>query len=182
MKGVLIHGALLGVMLVYGYKTWTKDDAAKPAGGEVVMWTRPEADVAKIEFQTDNRLVRLERRGTGADAYWWGIEQKTVKKPKPSDPAAPPPATPELVDELTTTEFPVGPEGEKLVKTLARMRAIRGVGVPKDDAKKDYGLDVARTSIAVVFGDGAISGGDRATARLRSASVRGIPGAWDASS
>jgi hypothetical protein len=85
MKGVLIHGALLGVMLVYGYKTWTKDEAAKPTGGEVVMWTRGEADVSKIEFQTDNRLVRLERRGAGADAYWWGTETKTVKKPKPID-------------------------------------------------------------------------------------------------
>lgn len=175
MKGVIVHGALLGVMLVYGYKTWTKEEATKPVGGEVVMWTRGEADVSKIEFQTDKRLVRIERRGAGADAYWWGTETKTIKKPKPidapppADPAAPPPA-PEFVDETTTTEFPVGPEGEKLVKQFARMRAIKSVGVPKDDVKQDYGLADSQTSIAVVFADGAktlvvggrvFGGGDR---------------------
>ncbi len=178
MKGVIVHGALLGVMLVYGYRTWTKEEATKPVGGEVVMWTRGEADLSKIEFQTENRLVRIERRGTGAAAYWWGSESKTIKKPKPIDPPAPadpaapppPPPAPEFVDETTTTEFPIGPEGEKLVKQFARMRAIKSVGVPKDDAKKDYGLADAQTSIAVVFADGAktlvvggrvFGGGDR---------------------
>jgi hypothetical protein len=190
MKGVLIHGALLGVMLIYGYRTWTADEDAKPStGGDVVLWTRDEASLTKLELQTENRLVRLERRGQGADAYWWGSEAKTVKKPKPAaptptptptdpagagsgsgsaaptDPAGagsgsaaptpPPPAEPEFITETTTSEFPVGPEGEKLVKQFARMRAIRSVGVPKDDAKKDYGLEGAQTSIAVVFGDGA---------------------------
>ena len=58
MKGVIVHGALLGVMLVYGYRTWTKEEATKPVGGEVVMWTRGEADLTKIEFQTENRLAR----------------------------------------------------------------------------------------------------------------------------
>lgn len=181
MKGVIVHGALLGVMLVYGYRAWTADDRKQPATtGEVVLWTRDEASLTKLELQTDSRSVRLERRGQGADAYWWGTESKTVKKPKPVDPpaaptdpatppgtapdagvdgdagaaAAPPPA-PEFISETTTTEFPVGPEGEKLLKQFARMRAIRSVGVPGDAAKKDYGLDGTETSIAVVFANGA---------------------------
>ena len=81
------------------------------------------------------------------------------------------PAPPPLpTHETTTTEFPVGPEGEKLVKQFARMRAIKSVGVPKDDVKQDYGLADSQTSIAVVFADGAktlvvggrvFGGGDR---------------------
>ncbi|MEZ4400139.1 MAG: hypothetical protein R3B06_08980 [Kofleriaceae bacterium] len=204
MKGVLIHGALLGVMLVYGYKTWSREASTKPTTGEVVMWNRTEAELTKLEYQTDERTVRIERRGQGADAYWWGTETKTIKKPKPIDPAAPvtpdpakadpakadpakadpakadpakpgaakadpatpdptateptPPAeppAPEFITETTTTEFPIGDEGVKVIKQFARMRAIQGVGVPNDDDKKSYGLTDAKTSIAVVFADGA---------------------------
>lgn len=176
MKGVIIHGALLGVMLIYGYRTWTKQDAAKPTTGEVVMWTRGESDLKTIEFTSEKRTVKLERKGQGADAYWWGTESKQTKKPNPpaqaavpavpDDPATPDvneakpavpevPADPPFTTETTTTEFPIGPEGEKLVKQYARMRAIKSIGVPSAEAKKDYGLDESQTSVAAVFADGS---------------------------
>jgi hypothetical protein len=60
-----------------------------------------------------------------------------------------------MITETTTTEFPIGPEGEKLVKQYTRMRAIKSLGVPTDESKKDYALTESQTSIAVVFGDGA---------------------------
>ena len=168
MKGVIVHGALLGVMLIYGYRTWTKSEAIKPATGEVVMWTLDEADLKTIELTTENKTVRIERRGEGAGAYWWGVDSRQTKKakpvvppptpapvdptkpadpaaPKPGDPAKPAdpaakpadpaakptdppvdpakPAEPEMITETVTTEFPIGPEGEKLVKQYARMRA-----------------------------------------------------------
>jgi hypothetical protein len=174
MKGVIVHGALLAVMLIYGYRTWNKKEEARPAGGEVVMWTRAETDLEAIELTSEKRTVRIERRVLAKDSYWWGTETKQVKKPKlpeppkpvPDDPATPdvdeskaapppPPAEPEFTEETVTTEFPVGPEGEKLVKQYARMRAIKGIGVPSEQVKKDYGLAESQTSVGVVFGDGA---------------------------
>lgn len=161
MKGVIIHGALLGIMLIYGYRSWTRTEGARPTTGEVVLWTRPETDVKTIELTSDKRTVKLERRGDAKDPYWWGTESKVVKKPKPVppvDPTAPapaPPPAPELIDETVVTEFPVGPEGEKLVKQYARMRGIKSIGKPTDEVKKDYGLTESVTSVGVVFGDGA---------------------------
>lgn len=158
--GAIVHGGLLGVMLLYGYRTWTKKEEARPATGEVVMWTRGEEQLAKLEYSSDKRTVRIERRGTGADAHWWGLETKTTKKPKPVEPPppnapAPPPAEPEWIEETVTNEFPIGPEGEKLIKQYTRMRAIKALGVPTEEQKKDYGLTESQTSVAAVFAEGA---------------------------
>ncbi|HVV81845.1 MAG TPA: DUF4340 domain-containing protein, partial [Kofleriaceae bacterium] len=158
MKGVIIHGGLLAVMLAYGYTTWTRDKSAKPTAGQVVMWTRPVADVKTIEMATTDRTLHLERRGSGADEYWWGSETRTTKRSRPvppsDDPAAPPPApTEETVTD--TREFPVGDVGTKLVSDLAAMRAVKVIGTLKDAAKKDYGLDDTSKTISVVFGDGS---------------------------
>lgn len=163
MKGAIIHGTLLAIMLVYGYLSWTKEKPKKALIGEVVMWNRAEGDLKAIEFATTDHTLRIERRGEGAKAYWWGIDTRTSKKvkpvppppaPKPGEPPPPPPE-PEYIDETVTREFPVGEPGEKLVKDLAAMRAIKGLGVVKEEAKKDYELVDTTKTIAVVFGDGA---------------------------
>lgn len=163
MKGVIVHGALLAVMLVYGYLTWTKEKPAATVTGDVVMWNRGEPELKAIELAATDQTLRLERRGEDAAAYWWGIDSRTTKKMKPVEPppppapgeAPPPPPEPEWITETTVREFPVGEPGEKLVKDLARMRAIRSLGVVKDEAKKDYELVDTTKTIAVVFGDGA---------------------------
>ncbi len=163
MKGVIVHGALLAIMLVYGYVTWTKEKPKKALTGEVVMWNRAESDLKAVEFATKDHTLRIERRGEGANAYWWGIDTRTSKKlkpqetPPPANPGEPPPPPPEpeYIDETVTREFPVGEPGEKLVKDLAAMRAIKGLGVVKEEAKKDYELVDTTKTIAIVFGDGA---------------------------
>ncbi|MBA3395244.1 MAG: hypothetical protein H0T89_21530, partial [Deltaproteobacteria bacterium] len=76
MRGALIHGVLLAVMLVYGYRTWTRDKTVKPDIGSVVLWNKAE-----------KRIVKLERKGTGADAYWWGSDTTIEQKPKAPDAA-----------------------------------------------------------------------------------------------
>ncbi len=93
MKGIAIHGALLAVMLGVAYQTWTRDTTIRVSTGEVEIWDKKADDVTAVEFQTtrkdattgavNERTVRVERRGTGADAYWWGIETRTDQKPKP---------------------------------------------------------------------------------------------------
>lgn len=163
MKGVIVHGALLAIMLVYGYVTWTTEKPKKALTGEVVMWNRAESDLKAVEFATKDHTLRIERRGEGAGAYWWGIDTRTSKKLKPQEPPPPaqpgepppPPPEPEYVEETVTREFPVGEPGEKLVKDLAAMRAIKALGVVKEEAKKDYELVDTTKTIAIVFGDGA---------------------------
>ena len=163
MRGVIVHAALLVVMLAYGYRTWTKEDEVKPVAGDVVLWNRSEAELKTVEFATADRTLKLERRGQGAGAYWWGVETRTTKKlketpppPPPADPTqpAPPPPAPEYVDETTTREFPIGEPGEKLVKDLARMRAIKSIGTIKDDQKKDFELVDTSKTISVVMNNG----------------------------
>jgi hypothetical protein len=84
MRSALIHGVLLAVMLVYGYRTWTRDKTVKPNLGSVVLWNKTEADLVSIEFKTEKKTMRVERRGEGA-GYWWGTETTIEKKPKPPE-------------------------------------------------------------------------------------------------
>jgi hypothetical protein len=164
MKSVIVHGILLAVMLVYGYLTWTKEPPKPSVAGEVPMWTRPASDLKAIEFASPDRTLRLERRGEGAAAYWWGTETKTTKKmkpqppqPPPADPSQPPPPppAPEYIDETTTREFPIGEPGDKLIADVARMRAIKSIGVVDEAKKKDYELIDTSKTISIVFNDGA---------------------------
>ena len=75
-------------------------------------------------------------------------------------PVAPPPPT-EFTEEISTREFPIGESGEKLVANVAQMRAIRSLGVIKDDAKKDYELVDTTKTISMVMSDGAKMHGRR---------------------
>src|SRR5205085_8118416 len=86
MRGALIHGVLLLVMLVYGYRTWTRDKTVKPDLGSVVLWNKTEAELASIEFKSDKKTVHLERKTEGKDGYWWGTETTVEKRPKPKPP------------------------------------------------------------------------------------------------
>ena len=207
MKGAIIHGVLLAVMLVYGYRTWTRDKTVGPDLGSVVLWDKADADLVSIEWKSDTKVVKLERR-TGPETYWWGSDTTITKTPKPVTPppippgqgsgagsgsaagsaagsgagsgsaagsgagsgsagsaagsgagsgsaAAPPP--PEMVETKKTREFPLGDTGDTLVKSLTAARAIRDLGSPTAEAKKDYKLDDAKTTLTVTFKDGSRS-------------------------
>ena len=82
MKGAIIHGVLLAVMLVYGYRTWTRDKSSAPDIGSVVLWDKADNDLVSIEYKTENKIVKLEHR-TGADNYWWGIDTTIEKRGRP---------------------------------------------------------------------------------------------------
>ena len=181
MRGAIVHGALLAVMLIYGYRTWTRDKTVQPDLGEVVLWDRPEADLVSVEYTADKKIVKLERKGTGADTYWWGLDTTIEKKPKPTPPkpadagsgsagsaaagsgsgsgsgsAAPPPPIEEEEVGRKTHEFPLGEAGDKLIKGYAAARALRDLGTPNEAARKDYKLDEPKkTKITVTFKDGA---------------------------
>ena len=92
MKGAIVHGALLAVMLVFGYKTWTKEKTETPAvtTGDVVLWNKSESELVALEYAAPKRTVKIERRGEGANSYWWGVETKETPPPPPPTPPAPP--------------------------------------------------------------------------------------------
>ena len=52
MRGALIHGVLLAVMLVYGYRTWTRDKTVQPNVGSVVLWNKADTDLVSIEYRS----------------------------------------------------------------------------------------------------------------------------------
>jgi Domain of unknown function (DUF4340) len=174
MRGALIHGILLAVMLVYGYRTWTRDKTAEPAAGSVTMWSKPETDLVSIELKSPKKIVKLEKKPEG---YWWGADTTIDLKPKPATgsngsaastgsaasaagsngsgagSAAKPPVEEEEVGRKTH-EFPLGDPGDTMVKNWSTAHALRDLGVPNADAKKDYKLDDAKTTITVTFTDG----------------------------
>jgi hypothetical protein len=96
MKSALIHGVLLAVMLVYGYRTWTRDTTVKPDLGSVKLWDKSESDLVALEYKSDRKTVRVEqRKDASGEPYWWGVETTIEKKPKPQPPKPAEPAEPE---------------------------------------------------------------------------------------
>ncbi len=83
MRGALIHGILLAVMLVYGYRTWTRDKTVLPNVGNVVLWDKAEADIASIEYKGIRKVVTLARKPEG---YWWGTDVTVETKARPRAP------------------------------------------------------------------------------------------------
>jgi hypothetical protein len=173
MRGALIHGALLVVMLVYGYRTWTRDKTIKPDLGSVVLWDKRDSDLVSIELKSDKKITKLERRNQGGETYWWGIETTIEKKPKPAEPPKPSegsgsagsatgsdagsaakPATPAEEEVRKVVEFPLGEPGDNLIKSYAEAHALRDLGQLSADQKKEYKLDDAKMTLTVTFKDG----------------------------
>jgi len=85
MRGALIHGILLAVMLIYGYRTWTRDKTVQPNVGDVVLWNKTEGDLVSIEYTSPKKTVKLEKKPAG---YWWGTDTTVETKVLP--PKTPP--------------------------------------------------------------------------------------------
>jgi len=196
MRSALIHGVLLAVMLVYGYRTWTRDKSVKPDLGSVELWSKSESDLASIEFKSEKKTVHLDHRKDGKDDYWWGTETTVEKKPKPKPPepkpapagsgsdatgsgsagsgsagsgsaakpaagsgsagsgsagsgsagsgsgSATPPKPPpvEMVETTKKREFPLGDNGEKVIKAFTEAHAVDDLGTPSADQLVNYKL------------------------------------------
>jgi hypothetical protein len=155
MRSALIHGALLAIMLVYGYRTWTRDKTAKVDLGSVVLWSKSPSDVVSIEYKTETKIITILTKTEGKDTYLWGNEVTITKPPKPAGSAAPAPTSDK--DARKTREFPVGEAAEKLVAGWADARALRDLGKIDDKKKADYKLVDPKATLTVTFKDGAHS-------------------------
>lgn len=156
MKSALIHGVLLVIMGLYGYRAFTAP-AVTPdaAAGSIAMWSFSDGDLTSVEYKTDKKTVTLSRRGDGTAAYWWGTEAKT------ETPLAAKPATPGADGSVsaaipagsvtTTREFPVGEGAEKVVTSIAAGRATLSLGVLDDAGRAQYGLDKPSATLRATF-------------------------------
>lgn len=104
MKTAIIHGALLLVMLIYGYSTWTRDKSVSPDVGSVQLWERSLDDLTGIAFKSETKEVKLEKRSDASGAYWWGTDTSISKRPKPTPAPATPPATPDPAKPADATK------------------------------------------------------------------------------
>lgn len=172
MKGAIIHGVLLAVMLIYGYRTISRDTKATADLGSVVVFDKKAGDLASLVYKTDAKTVTLTRRGQGADAYWWGTEVRREKKAKPApvetttpDKAAPDKAAPgetpakrpitEFEDVEVTSEFPVSDTVVELASQLAGLRALRQLPLPTAEETKAFGLAEKTAKLELAFAGGA---------------------------
>ena len=182
MRGALIHGVLLAVMLVYGYRTWTRDKTIQPNVGNVVLWNKSESDLVSIEYRSPKKVLKIERNPAG---YWWGNDTTIETKVKPTPPkpdqagsagsgsagsgsagsgsgsgsgsAAETPTVEEEETGRKSREFPLGEQGDKLIKAYASARALRDLGKPNEAARKDYKLGTKPTNIVTMKDGKAVS-------------------------
>lgn len=170
MKSIFVHGALLGTALLVAFLTWTEDrstGAAEEPG--VTVWQHDPEDVAGVTYRSDERVVELEHRGPAGGRYLWARETTPVPPTSapdtlPGEPAAPGTRT-------NVEEYPVGEAGTALVEGLARLRAVRDLGVADDASRARYGLTEPGPDIVVrlqggeerkiSLGKNVVGGGDR---------------------
>lgn len=170
MRGVIVHGVLLFVMLIVGYRVATKAPEPKAELGDIEVFKRRADDVVRVTYQSDTKKVTIERRGSGAGAYWWGTEVRKEKKPKPQPPgpaameqaaaasAEKSPAEPKPIREFedveVISEFPIADASVDAIGELARMRALRQLPVPSGEEAKALGLAEKTAKLEVAFNDG----------------------------
>jgi hypothetical protein len=149
MKGALIHGALLVVMLVYGYRTWTRDKTVQPDFGAVVLWEKSESDLTSLELKSESKIVKLERRGQGGESYWWGSETTIEKRPKPKAAEPPKPAEPKAGEGSGSGSAANAPDPAKPAKAGEGSAAKAPDPAKPADAKAGEGSGSAATPPAV---------------------------------
>ena len=120
MKSALIHGVLLAVMLVYGYRTWTRDKTVQTNLGSVVLWDKTEADLVSIEYSTD----KTERQAAGASRQ----KKKTVRSSVERALAARTGGAPRRTDREEARSRPEPPKPEPAAGPAARHGQRSGSG------------------------------------------------------
>ena len=132
-RGAGTHLALLVLALGVAYQTWTRDEqrAVHPSGGSVRVLAGTVAQLELVETAGPHGLLRLERRTDPAGSYVWGLVQ---------------------ADDGRTFGFVGGEAADQLLQNLAPLRALRGLGKPSPEARKEYGLDDATETLRVSIG------------------------------
>jgi hypothetical protein len=134
VKGLIAHAVLAAAGLLWAYAVWT-DDGPGDTRAQVTVWDCGADAVARVRLDGERHDVTLERRGKGADAYWWVTH---TSKPEKGEP--------------TTTQFTTSEQGPKYVESIAPLRATREVGQLDKDTLAEVGLDAPKDKLTIVCG------------------------------
>ncbi|MDI1474956.1 DUF4340 domain-containing protein [Polyangium sp. y55x31] len=149
-RGLFVHVGLFVLASVSAVAVWTRDEQPKAlVQTEATVWPGRPADVAKVVFEGKNRKVSLESKSDKLGAYYLGtLEREATPPPATPDAGAPPPAP----GGSTKTEFVGVGVAQKLVESLAPLKALRALGRIPEDRAAEFGLAEPEGTLTVTIG------------------------------
>jgi hypothetical protein len=166
VRGVKIHAALLGIVVLLALPTWTRGPVREPSG--IALWNRDADDVTAIRYRSAAREVNVERRTEGGETFLWGQEVVREDTSAASD----------------TLEFPVGAYAGRLLEGFAALRVVRALGAVTPEREQELGLVEPGARITVdltdgprelVVGDSVYGGSDRYALDTSSGTILVLP-------
>ena len=142
-RSAIVQGGVLVVALGLAWQTWTREKAAPKMDSGVKLWEARAADVSLIEYTSEKRYARVERKLDAGTSYLWVTvdrEKGTMGKVQP-----PPGQEP----EHSSKSFVGGKSADKLFEQLAAPAAARALGKPDAARLKDLGLAESQDLLAV---------------------------------
>jgi hypothetical protein len=179
MKRVLVHGALLVLMLIVAFVTWTAGERPETDDTLTAVWDHDADDVTALTYRSRARTIAIERRHVGDVDQLWAVQMDSVQR-----------ATPDTVPGDSTAapgrlEYPVGDEGEDVVAGVAQLRVIRDLGAATAEKRATYGLSDSasvltlrlrnRAERTLAIGSPVLGGGSVYVQDMRSNRIYVIP-------
>ncbi|MDI3282024.1 DUF4340 domain-containing protein [Polyangium sp. 15x6] len=149
-RGLFVHVGLFVLASASAVAVWTRDEQPKAlVQTEATVWPGRPADVAKVVFEGKNRKVSLETKSDKIGAYYVGsLEREATPPPVNPDAGAPPPAP----GGKTKTDFVGVGVAQKLVESLAPLKALRALGRIPEDRAAEFGLAEPEGTLTVTIG------------------------------
>ncbi len=164
MRGIGLHLVLLAIAASGAILVWTRDDRAIASVGDVVVWTLENRDVSRIVLEKKGEKLVLEARRDAHGRYFFGTAEGVLSRPPegtadesdepgergPNEPAPTSPAG--SAAQPTTVTFVSVTPAEKVLETMAPLKAQRALGTIADDRAAEFGLEAPEGSLVIVTG------------------------------
>jgi len=190
LKGQILHLGVLGVSAVLALSVWTRDDDAqlssKPT--DVEVWAGDPESVTALSFESSTRKLRLEPKKDALGRWYVGTVDKDEVPNVPTPPhgvaGGAPVSEPPPPAKHVTSRFVGVKAADDFVKTLAPLRALRGVGKIEGTRAEEFGFDKPEGTLKLTVGGkpqslligGATPGGTERYAKAASGDVFAISG------
>ena len=164
MRGIGLHLVLLAIAASGAILVWTRDDRAIASVGDVVVWTLENRDVSRIVLEKKGEKLVLEARRDAHGRYFFGTAEGVLSRPPegtadesdepgergPNEPAPTSPAG--SAAQPTTVTFVSVTPAEKVLETMAPLKAQRALGTIADDRAAECGREAPEGSLVIVTG------------------------------
>jgi hypothetical protein len=146
-RGVGLHIGLFVVASLLGLRAWTAEDEPNKKAVAAELWSGRLADLSRIEYRTEKKVVSLEPKEDEGGRYFVGTVETIPEKPKPAasaadagapaatSPHAPAPESSEPKRFISLTK------GLELAESLATLKASRVLGKIAPERIPDFGFD-----------------------------------------